>query len=160
MNFKGFTRDKSNRRFIFNRFLWSVQWKISESVQCKNFFSTNSIGQSSGRFLGQSNEQICPVEDQEGSFLWKSLSPEWLPFYPIIHFNIGCVHNHLKLNLVILWDSKIGDQLDIIAALFYIFLPLVPSLGVVPEGSYISPDGNANSARLQFLSTQQNQCMS
>ena len=79
LNFKGFTRDKSNRRFIFNRFLWSVQWKISESVQCKNFFSTNSIGQSSGRFLGQSNEQICPVEDQEGSFPWKSLSPEWLP---------------------------------------------------------------------------------
>ena len=43
------------------------------------FFSTYSNGQSSGRFLCQSNEQICPVEHQEGSFPWKSLSPEWLP---------------------------------------------------------------------------------
>ena len=30
-------------------------------------------------FLGHSNEQICPVEDQEGSFPWMSQSPEWLP---------------------------------------------------------------------------------
>ena len=28
------------------------------------------------KILRQSNEQICPVENQEGSFLWKSLSPE------------------------------------------------------------------------------------
>ena len=45
----------------------------------QEIFSTNSNGQSSGRFWGQFNEKICPVEDQEGSFLWKSLSPEWLP---------------------------------------------------------------------------------
>ena len=56
-----------------------MQWKISGSVRCKNFFSTNSNGLSSGRFLGHSNEQICPLEDQEGSFPWKNLSPEWLP---------------------------------------------------------------------------------
>ena len=30
-------------------------------------------------FGGQSNEQFCPVEDQEGSFSWKSWSSEWLP---------------------------------------------------------------------------------
>ena len=30
-------------------------------------------------FGGQSNEQFCPVEDQEGSFPWKSWSSEWLP---------------------------------------------------------------------------------
>ena len=47
----------------------------------QEIFSTNSNGQSSGRFWGQFNEKICPVEDQEGSFLWKSLSPEWLPIY-------------------------------------------------------------------------------
>ena len=32
-------------------------------------------------FGGQSNEQFSPVEDQEGSFPWKSWSPEWLPFF-------------------------------------------------------------------------------
>ena len=53
----------------------------------QEIFSTNSNGQSSGRFLCQSNEQICPVEEQEGSFPWKSLSPEWLPILiPTIHF--------------------------------------------------------------------------
>ena len=33
-------------------------------------------------FGGQSNEQFSPVEDQEGSFLCKSWSTEWLPISP------------------------------------------------------------------------------
>ena len=62
----------------------------------QEIFSTNSNGQSSGRFWGQFNEKICPVEDQEGSFLWKSLSPEWLP-------NVQTAHRkRLKLAIFII----------------------------------------------------------
>ena len=35
-----------------------------------------------------SNEQICPVEEQEGSFPWKSLSPEWLPKISRVVFSL------------------------------------------------------------------------
>ena len=55
--------------------VWQIQTKTKNYW---NLFSTNSNGQSSVIFLGQSNEQICPVEHQEGLFLWKCLSPEWL----------------------------------------------------------------------------------
>ena len=42
--------------------------------------------------------------------------------------------------------------------ILHFFYPLCLAWGSSPRVR-ISPDGNANSARLQFLSTQQNQCM-